>query len=49
MKAHRLIHEAHGSIHAFTGMAIDFCDGARVTLKVTATSGCAGYELHFHD
>jgi hypothetical protein len=38
-----------GQPGAFTGMAIDFCDGARVTLKVTATSGCAGYELHFHD
>jgi hypothetical protein len=30
-------------------MRIDFCDSARVTLKVTTASGCAGYQLHFHD
>jgi len=30
-------------------MAIDFCDGGRVTLKVTSSTGCAGYPLRFHD
>lgn len=34
---------------AFTGKAIDFCGGARVTTKVTTAAACAGYELHFHD
>lgn len=34
---------------AFTGMAVNFCDGARVAIQVTSASGCAGYELHFHD
>lgn len=33
----------------FTGAAIPFCDGGRVTIRVTTTSACSGYELHFHD
>jgi hypothetical protein len=33
----------------FTGMAVDFCAGGRVTIKVTSASGCAGYQLHFKD
>ena len=37
------------SAGTFTGHRIDFCTGARVTLKVTSTSTCAGYEAHFHD
>ena len=35
--------------NAFTGMPVNFCDGARVAIQVTPVSGCAGYELHFHD
>jgi hypothetical protein len=34
---------------AFTGMSIAFCDGGRVTLNVTSSAPCAGYQLHFHD
>lgn len=34
---------------AYSGHAIDFCSGGRVTMKVTTTAACTGYELHFHD
>jgi hypothetical protein len=33
----------------FTGMPIGFCNGGRVTLQVTTSVACTGYELHFHD
>lgn len=34
---------------SFSARSIDFCDGARVTLRVTTEAACTGYELRFHD
>jgi len=35
--------------NGFTGMAVGFCSGARVTIKVQGTAACTGYEMHFKD